>query len=156
MQLHSHSAEELRTIAGDFARTVVPVNDGATVVTLSGDLGAGKTTFTQGLAHALGVEETVASPTFILEKRYLLSGQRWKQLIHIDAYRLNGTQELKALEWEGIVGDAGNLILLEWPERIPGAVPESAISIHFAIEGDGRIITINGGESGKKEDSSGI
>lgn len=150
MQLHSHSADELRRIAGDFVRALVPALDRATVVTLSGDLGAGKTTFTQGLAAALGVEETVASPTFILEKRYVLSGQRWKQLIHIDAYRLNGTQELKALEWDGILADQRNLILLEWPERIPGAIPEGATRVRFDIDGEGRIITIDGDQSSKE------
>lgn len=152
-RFESHTGGELKAIAADFVRTLTPEKGGATIVALSGELGAGKTTFTQGLAAALGVEETVASPTFILEKRYLLNGTPWRQLIHIDAYRLNGEHELQALEWEGIIADPGNLILLEWPERISGAIPKGAITLHFAIEGDGRIITIDGDQGSKKEDS---
>ena len=151
-RFESHTADELKAIAADFVHSLAPDQARATVVTLSGELGAGKTTFTQGLAAALGVSETVASPTFILEKRYALDGERWQHLIHIDAYRLNGEHELGALEWDGIIADAGNLILLEWPERIPAAIPNDAIRLHFAIEGDGRIITIDGDEGSKKED----
>ena len=114
----------------------------ATVVTLSGDLGAGKTTFAQGIAKALGVEEAVTSPTFVIEKVYALADQKWLRLVHIDAYRLKGVHELEVLGWKELIADPGNLIVIEWPERVPGAIPGHATKIHFEIEGDGRNISI--------------
>ena len=94
----------------------------ATLIALSGDLGAGKTAFTKAVAKVLGVSEEVTSPTFVLEKIYQLAGKQWKHLIHIDAYRLEGGHELLAIGFDGIYRDAGNLILLEWPEKVPSAL----------------------------------
>lgn len=148
--MHTHSAEELRAFAAHFIQELAPSAVGATIVALSGDLGAGKTCFTQGAAAALGVAEQVASPTFVIEKIYPLAGQEWKRLIHIDAYRLKSAQELSVVHWDELLTDSGNLILIEWPEQVPGAIPTGAIRIHFAIEGDGRIITIDGQENGEK------
>ena len=88
------NAQELQAYARKFVASLMPHRDAATLVTLSGDLGAGKTTFTQGIARALGVEETVASPTFVIEKVYVLTAQRWERLVHIDAYRLEGIHHL--------------------------------------------------------------
>ena len=116
----------------------------ATVVTLSGELGAGKTTFAQGIAKALGVEETVTSPTFVIEKIYQLEKQKFSRLVHIDAYRLNGAHELQMLGWDELLRDPQNLIVLEWPENVAELIPENAIRVRFEIEGDGRIITIDG------------
>jgi len=110
-----------------FARKILPEFSGrrgeaATLVTLSGDLGAGKTAFTKSVAKVLGVSEEVTSPTFVLEKIYKLADKPWKHLIHIDAYRLDGGHEFIAIGFEGIYRDAGNLILLEWPEKVPSAL----------------------------------
>src|ERR1700754_3179272 len=86
------TVEELDREAEGFAGRLVPSAQGATLVTLTGELGAGKTTFTQSLARALGVTDTVTSPTFVLEKIYSLpdSTQGFTRLVHIDAYRLSG------------------------------------------------------------------
>ncbi len=121
----------------------------ATVIALSGELGAGKTTFAQAIAKALGVEEAVTSPTFVIEKIYALQGQKFQQLIHIDAYRLKGAHELEVLGWKGLCADPGNLILLEWPERVEGLIPRDAIRIRFDIVDEGRIITIAASEDSK-------
>jgi tRNA threonylcarbamoyladenosine biosynthesis protein TsaE len=118
----------------------------ATVVTLSGELGAGKTTFVQKVAHALGIEDRVTSPTFVLEKIYQLSEQRFERLIHIDAYRLDSSKELEALGFAELLADPKNLILLEWPERVADLIPEDAIAIRFDITGEERTISINGGK----------
>jgi len=144
------SGDEMRAAAREFIAALAASPRGATVLALSGDLGAGKTTFVQGLAAALGVTEKVTSPTFILEKIYPLSDQKWERLVHIDAYRLDGEYQLEALAWSETAADPGALIALEWPERIPGAIPESAIRLRFEIQGDGRIITSDGHENGKK------
>ncbi len=136
------------------ANALAPKGMNATVITLSGELGAGKTTWVQRMAEALGVKETVTSPTFVLEKVYpirkstsngagALEGHVFDRLIHIDAYRLNSVKELEALGWKDILSDSGNLVVLEWPERVPEAMPANAIRIRFDIVEDGRIITID-------------
>jgi tRNA threonylcarbamoyladenosine biosynthesis protein TsaE len=146
MQRRSATPDELRQVATDFLAVLHPKVDGATLVTLSGDLGAGKTTFTQALARELGVEETVASPTFVIEKVYRLKGQKWQRLIHIDAYRLRFAKELVVLGWRDLLKDPGDIIVLEWPEKVPELIPADAVRVQIDIEGDGRIITIDGSE----------
>ncbi len=136
------SGEELGQYAAEFSAGLRPNAAHATVITLSGELGAGKTTFAQGIARALGVEETVTSPTFVLEKVYQLEGQRFSRLVHIDAYRLKSARELEVFGWKELLADPANLIVLEWPERVEDAIPEEAIHVRFDIAGDERIISI--------------
>ena len=128
-----------------YARELVarlsPRSGRATVIALSGDLGAGKTTFAQGVARALGVEETVTSPTFVIEKVYELEGQKWMRLIHIDAYRLKSAHELEVLGWHGMAREPGNLILIEWPEMVAEIMPEDAIRITLTGGDDTREIS---------------
>ena len=144
MDATTHSLEEFNKEAARFIAGLSPHPENAAVVTLSGELGAGKTTFVQAIARGLGVEESVTSPTFVLEKIYALNSQRFSHLIHIDAYRLKGAHELEALGWRELLADTGNLIVLEWPERVAEAIPEDAIRIRFDIHGDERTISING------------
>jgi tRNA threonylcarbamoyladenosine biosynthesis protein TsaE len=143
MQKNLASEAEFAEYAGSWAARLAPSSEGATVLALSGEIGAGKTTFVQALARSLGIIETVSSPTFVLEKIYDLEGQKFARLVHIDAYRLKGTDELRHLGWDELVADLGNLICVEWPERVPGALPDGAIRLRFEIEGNGRIITID-------------
>lgn len=145
MKFETTSGDELKARAAEFARSLSR-GDRATVVTLSGDLGAGKTTFTQGMAAALGVEEPVTSPTFVIEKIYALKDQAFSHLIHIDAYRLTGSHELEVLGWKAIVAEPGNLVVIEWPERVPELIPEDVVELRFDIEGEGRRISHNGDE----------
>lgn len=146
MQMRSNTGEELQSLAAGFVDSL-GTEAQATLVTLSGELGAGKTTFAQGIARALGVTETVTSPTFVIEKVYALEGQRWERLIHIDAYRLNSSHELEVLGWKKMLDDPKNLIVLEWPERVADIIPQSAHALRFDIDGDMRIIRGNGEES---------
>ncbi len=138
---HAHMKRTLTTLADlatetkRFVASLTPAPYGATLVTLSGELGAGKTAFTQEVARALGVEETVTSPTFVLEKIYSLDSARdenagaFSRLIHIDAYRLESGRELIPLGFDELMEDAGNLILLEWPEKVADMLPEPAVRI---------------------------
>ena len=105
----------------------------ATIVGLVGDLGSAKTSFAQGVAEALGVTDHVTSPTFILERIYSLSvpSAKWKRLVHIDAYRLEGAEEIKHLGWKELAGDPSNLILVEWPERIFDPLPPDMRILKF-------------------------
>lgn len=113
-----------------------------TIVALQGNLGAGKTVFVKGVAHALGSMEEVTSPTFVIEKIYdLPAGAPWKRLIHIDAYRLTGEDELATIGWGDIATDPNNLVMIEWPEQVGLGVPERAAWLEF-VHGDERTRTI--------------
>lgn len=125
--------EELQTEAGNFVRTLVPKEDRATLVTLTGELGAGKTSFTQGLARELGVEEVVTSPTFVLMKMYDTKDSVFEKLIHIDAYRLEGEKSLNPLGLDSYLENLKNLILVEWPEKVEGQLPKSDVEITLEV-----------------------
>src|SRR3989344_8721663 len=128
------SLEETQKLAAEWVASLGnPVSKMAKVVGLSGELGSGKTSFVQGVARTLGVEEHVTSPTFILERIYKLGGEtsKWKYLVHIDCYRLDSAQELKHLGFEELASEPENLILIEWPERIVGALPKDIITLKF-------------------------
>lgn len=138
MQKMIRTLAELETEATKFVSALAPSAQGATLVTLSGELGAGKTAFTKAVANALGVEGTVTSPTFVLEKIYLLpDGHSFKRLIHIDAYRLEKGSDLAPLGFDAFMQDAGNLILLEWPEMVADALPTSFAKLSFLAHADG-------------------
>ena len=133
------SLEELRVVAGEFLNEIAhaPLGEGATIIGLSGDLGAGKTAFVKCIANILGIKETITSPTFILEKVYTLPrdsffGSRFAKLVHIDAYRLEGGAEMRALGWEAISADPQNLIFIEWPEQVADALPHTMKTLTFA------------------------
>ena len=135
---------ELETEATRFVKEMSPKVDGATLVTLSGELGAGKTAFTKAVAHALGVEEIVTSPTFVLEKIYQLGGPtpKFARLVHIDAYRLEKGADLAPLGFDELMKDSGNLILLEWPEKVIDVLPKPSMNISIvANTDDSRVIT---------------
>lgn len=115
--------------------------DNATVFALNGDLGAGKTTFTQNLARELGVIETVTSPTFVIMKKYVLAGNaRFKHLVHVDAYRLEDPQELLVLNFEQDVSNQKNLVVVEWADRVRESLPKDSLFINFEIDKDNRTL----------------
>lgn len=130
MKYVSKNLEQTQKIANDFVSILLPKLDSATVVGLYGNLGAGKTTFTQFIAKSFGVEDDVTSPTFVLEKIYRIEDRiknkelRFKNLIHIDAYRIEKSKELLHLGWNDIISDPANIILIEWPERVEDILPE--------------------------------
>ena len=123
-----HSLDETKAFAREFVEGLAPWTHTATVVGLYGNLGAGKTSFTQGVAAALGILDTINSPTFVIEKIYAIpekeSTQTFSHLIHIDAYRLEKSEEMLRLGWAEIISNPQNLILVEWPERIADIMPE--------------------------------
>jgi tRNA threonylcarbamoyladenosine biosynthesis protein TsaE len=133
--------ESLQAEAAALARTLAPHESHATLVTLSGELGAGKTSFTQGIARELGIEEAVTSPTFVLEKIYELTDKAFKRLVHIDAYRLEGETSLVPLGWEDLYADPANLIVLEWPELVASQLAPADRRITLSVEGEGRLIS---------------
>lgn len=143
MEISINTLEDLEQEAAHFIGELAPASAGATLVTLSGELGAGKTAFTKAAARALGVEESVTSPTFVLEKIYLLPPHApWKRLVHIDAYRLKGGEELALLGFDEIMHDPGSIVMLEWPEMVADTLPRPAAALRFETRSDGaRVIT---------------
>ena len=108
------------------------------MVGLEGELGAGKTAFTQAVARHLGVKSKVRSPTFIIIKKYpLKKAQGRKFLYHLDAYRLKNEKELLALGWPEIIKDPGHLVFIEWPEKVRKAMPRGAKAVLIAPNKNG-------------------
>lgn len=134
-----HSLEELQKEAASFAQTLSSGERGATLVTLSGELGAGKTAFTKMLAEAFGIRDVITSPTFVLEKIYQLPTpvRGFTQLVHIDAYRLEKGTDLEPLGFEALTKDPKNLIMLEWPERVHDGLPVSTYALRLEALGEG-------------------
>lgn len=96
----------------------------AIVVGLYGDLGAGKTTFTQAVAKTLGIKRKVNSPTFVIMKKYSIKHGQHKFLFHIDAYRLKNRKEIENLGWKDILANSEHLVFVEWPENIIEVLPK--------------------------------
>lgn len=141
MQKTVQTLVEFEEEAARFASSLASREQSATLVTLSGELGAGKTAFVKAVARSLGIEETVTSPTFVLEKIYILpqaSGHTsaFKRLIHIDAYRLSSGSELAALGFDELMRDMGNLVMLEWPEKVADALPAPAVRVSIVSGAD--------------------
>ena len=107
------------------------------VVTLEGPMGAGTTTFAQGLAAALGVTQAVSSPTFQL---YHLYPGRW-QVVHLDAFRLQRPEEAEGLLLEEVLQSPWCLVM-EWPERLPAAWSRDAWALRLTPEAEGRRLTL--------------
>lgn len=103
----------------------------ALVIALEGDLGSGKTTFIQGLAKGLKVKENVLSPTFVIQKDFLLSLKNYKHFYHIDAYRLKNPEELLELGFKDLINDPENIIVIEWADKIKKILPKNILKIEF-------------------------
>ena len=97
------------------------------VIAISGELGAGKTTLAQAICRGAGVRDFVTSPTFALVQRY--EGAR-APVYHVDLYRLESARDLVNLGWDDVLRDDA-LVLVEWPERAEGNVPDDALHIQL-------------------------
>lgn len=115
--------EETWKIASDLAKTL----NAGDILCLEGDLGAGKTTFTQGLAAALGVSGRVTSPTFCIVQEHRGNG---KLLVHMDLYRLHNEDDVLAIGWEDYLSE-GAILVVEWPERAGDLIPPTARHIRI-------------------------
>ena len=115
----------------------------ARVVTLSGELGAGKTTFAQAFGLAFGVKRKLLSPTFALRTIYKTKSKKYNTLEHYDWYRIDGVKELRALGWEEAMKDPKRILIVEWPERARRAIPKIHTRVKLAhTKGNGRSVTI--------------
>lgn len=137
MKIISKSVSDTEKIAEDFVKKISSEqNNKALVVGLYGDLGSGKTTFTQQIAKIFNIKEDITSPTYVIMKSYKINQNSTfnithSNLIHIDAYRLNSPKELLVLGWEKTISDPKNIIFIEWPEIVKEILPENHLKINF-------------------------
>ncbi|MGH2764397.1 MAG: tRNA (adenosine(37)-N6)-threonylcarbamoyltransferase complex ATPase subunit type 1 TsaE [Actinomycetota bacterium] len=123
----TRAPDETRKVAAALAELLVPGD----VVSLTGDLGAGKTTFVQGASRGLGVEEQVASPTFVLVREY----RGDVPVYHLDVYRLERLQEVIDLGFEDLLDPAG-VIFVEWGDAIEALLPDQHLRVELRTEED--------------------
>lgn len=115
----------------------------AVVLTLSGPLGAGKTTFVQRLAAVLGVSAAVTSPTFVLRSDYSTDDSVFTLLSHIDAYRMETPDELLTVGWQDLLLIPRTLVAVEWPERVLSHLPEDRYSVSIDFSGTDRVFSFS-------------
>ncbi len=138
MEYITNSPEETEALGAALGTTITP----GTVIAYLGDLGAGKTAFTRGLARGLGISEPVTSPTYTIVNEYL-TGRL--PLFHFDMYRLHSADDLFDIGWEDYLERQG-VCAVEWSENVAGAM-ENAVTVCIRKTGeDSRCITIEGGE----------
>lgn len=103
----------------------------AIVIGLEGDLGGGKTTFTQGFAKGLGIEKKILSPTFVIMKKYPIPAVKSGYFYHIDCYRIESSKDLKSIGIKKLIKDPRNIIIIEWAKKIKEILPKNTIWIRF-------------------------
>jgi tRNA threonylcarbamoyladenosine biosynthesis protein TsaE len=140
VRTETRSAAETEQVAASLAAQLLPGD----VVTVSGELGTGKTTFVRGACRALGVETAVTSPTYTIGHRY---HGRSGDVSHLDLYRF---RDVSAAEWgdlEPYFDDA--IVFVEWPEAGAGALPSPRFAVRMAYgQGDARIVTVSDADPG--------
>lgn len=130
MIYHSSTDSETKQIAAQIAEAYGQTPG---IILLSGELGAGKTTFVQGFAEAIGIKDKVISPTFVLMRQHPIpNGQR--TLHHIDLYRLDQVSDLNSLGLSEILSDDRNIVFIEWPERFTQPIPYPHLLIEIIKE----------------------
>jgi tRNA threonylcarbamoyladenosine biosynthesis protein TsaE len=128
----STSFEETREIAENL---VQKLKQGA-IFCLYGDLAAGKTTFAQGIGKYLGVDRVV-SPTFMIMRQYPVTNHpAIKTFFHLDLYRLDSLEEIRAFDLEEIWSDPENLLVIEWPEKLKNFLPKKRFDVHLKAKSE--------------------
>lgn len=140
------SAEETNQLGRQLGAQLQP----PILIALHGDLGAGKTTLTQGIAAGLGVHRRITSPTFTLVNEYPL-GNGWR-LVHIDSYRLN-SDEADSIGLEEILDDEVAIVIIEWAERVAALLPPERIDIQLTSGEDMESRTVTFSAEGRPAES---
>lgn len=132
-KLISNNAEETESIGNNFAKSL----SRGDVIYLSGDLGAGKTTFVKGIGRGLGVKSRVISPTFSIIRTHKVNNQKFDTLYHIDLYRIETPDDLVSLGLDEIFSDEQGVVLVEWPEKLGETRYEYSKQIKINLLEDG-------------------
>jgi tRNA threonylcarbamoyladenosine biosynthesis protein TsaE len=131
----THSPKQTQKIAELLIKTILEnPRKSPRIFCLQGDLGAGKTTFIQGAARALKIKNKILSPTFVIMKDFPLLAP-FKKFYHIDCYRIEKPKEILNLGFKEIIKNPGNLVFIEWPERIRKIIPKNAVWLEFEVKG---------------------
>ena len=139
MEFITNSPEETETVGERLGKVLTP----GAVIAYTGDLGAGKTAFTRGLARGLGCTEQVTSPTYTIVNEYL-SGRM--PLFHFDMYRLRSADDLFDIGWEDYL-ERGGVCAVEWSENVEEALEDPITVTIEKLGEDSRRITVTGGET---------
>jgi tRNA threonylcarbamoyladenosine biosynthesis protein TsaE len=131
----SRAPDETRKVGAALAELLVPGD----VVSLTGDLGAGKTAFVQGAARALGVQEPVTSPTFVLVRQY----RGDVPVHHVDVYRLDRVQEVLDLGFEDLLDPSG-VVFVEWGDAVDALLPDDHLRVEITTDDDARRLSFAG------------
>lgn len=150
MEFITKSAKETEKVGQKVADLILEgkiASKKAVVLCLVGDLGSGKTTFTKGFAFRLGLKKRILSPTFILAREYDLNRKTpFKELIHIDLYRMEGEnikEELQGIGFSDIYADPKNIVVIEWADKAKAFLQNKGIWVKFKQEtADKREITL--------------
>jgi len=137
-EFFAKSLNDTKKLAKDVVEKIrrIKNNKRAVIIALQGDLGAGKTTFVQFFAKAVGIKNKLTSPTFVLMKKY-------KNLYHIDCYRIRDAKDILALDFKEIISFPQNIVLIEWAEKIRKILPRDTMWIKFKIVSEKeRLITM--------------
>jgi tRNA threonylcarbamoyladenosine biosynthesis protein TsaE len=126
MQKITNSEKKTYRFAKDFAKTL----SGGAIIGLTGELGAGKTIFTKGLAAGLGIKETINSPTFVLMKIYPVKKHKnIKQLCHIDAYRIKNENDIMVIGADEYFSRNDTISVIEWADKIKNLLPKKFLNV---------------------------
>jgi len=146
----SKSKKETKKIAQDFAQQIIKKkNKKAVIISLEGDLGSGKTTFLQGFAKEIGVEDIIKSQSFVIMKKYPILNKKgdiaFKFFYHFDVYRIQNPREILALGFKDIIKDPRNIVAIEWGDKIKKILPPQTIRLKFKYQdkNERKIILIN-------------
>ena len=121
-----------------FAKEIAASLKGGEVLALVGDLGAGKTTFTQLLCKELGVTAIVNSPTFVVMKEYEAAYEKIKHVIHMDAYRITNNEQMFELGLDRHISQKNSLVIIEWADKVKEYLDglENVVWVEFRVDGD--------------------
>lgn len=143
-EIITHNLEETKSLGENFAKQI---KNGA-IIALYGQLGSGKTTFTQGFAKGLGIKKRIISPSFVIVRTYKIKNKPQeigdKNFYHIDLYRTESKKDIDGLGIEEILTDSENIVVIEWAEKLENLLPKKRIDINFIyIEHSKRKIIIS-------------
>lgn len=139
------SISDLESFVGRMVESFVPIESQATLITLSGDLGAGKTTLTQKLGSVFGIaEDEINSPTYVIEQRYPISNHPYfNELVHIDAYRLEQKDDPYKIGLDQTLRDPSKLVVIEWPQKIESFLDEyKEVSLELTYNSEKREVVV--------------